>query len=241
MDAPIFFDNITSFASLRYKGAPPYLKTILSTIPPLNATPLTKTFIDSLRSINSNTYPARVPLTVDHSLFFAVTVGVNPCETCLSGSKLVSAINNITFVMPSISLLEAHYYNIKGVFTDDFPAKPPMVFNYTGTQPANIQTNNGTRLYRLNFNSSVEIVLQGTAMIAPENHPFHLHGYNFFVVGQGLGNFDPEKDPERFNLVDPVERNTIGIPNDGWAAIRFRADNPGLKTHLYISLSSIYL
>ncbi|TKY56830.1 Laccase-4 protein [Spatholobus suberectus] len=237
MDAPIGFDNVTAIATLRYKGTPPYPKTTLITIPALNATPLTTGFVDSLRSLNSKEYPARVPLTIDHSLFFAITVGVNPCDTCLSGTKLVSAINNITFLLPTTSLLEAHYYNMKGVFTDDFPAKPPIVFNYTGTQPTNIQTNNGTRLYRLSFNSTVQIILQGTAMIAPENHPFHLHGYNFFVVGQGLGNFDPEKDPLSFNLVDPVERNTIGVPNGGWAAIRFRANNPGvwfLHCHLEV-------
>ncbi|KAE9606163.1 putative laccase [Lupinus albus] len=238
MDAPIGFDNLTAFATLHYKGTPQYHKTILTSIPPLNATPITRAFIDSLRSLNSNDYPARVPLTIDHSLLFAITVGLNPCDTCVFGNKLVSAINNITFVLPTkTSLLEAHYYNIKGVFTDDFPATPPIVFNYTGTQPANIQTNNGTKLYRLNFNSTVQIVLQGTAMIAPENHPFHLHGFNFYVVGQGLGNFDPKKDPLSFNLVDPVERNTIGVPNGGWAAIRFRADNPGvwfLHCHLEV-------
>lgn len=227
MDAPIGFDNVTSIATLRYKGTQPYPKTIYTNIPPLNATSLTTSFIGSLRSLNSKKYPTKVPLKIDHSLFFAITVGIDPCDTCSTGMKLVSAINNITFLMTTISLLQAHYYNIKGVFTDDFPANPPIVFNYTGTQPVNLQTNNGTRLYRLNFNSTVQIVIQGTAMIAPENHPFHLHGYNFFVVGQGLGNFDPEKDPLSFNLVDPVERNTLSVPNAGWIAIRFKADNPG--------------
>ncbi|KAK2430919.1 laccase-4 [Trifolium repens] len=229
MDAPIGFDNLSSIATLRYKGTPPYTKAILTNIPPLNATPITKTFSDSLRSINSNTYPTKVSSTIDHSLLFAITVGLNPCDTCLTGNKLVSAINNLTFLMPTISLLQAHYYNIKGVFTDDFPANPPMIFDYTGIdQPDNLHTDSGTRVYRLNFNSSVQIVLQGTAMIAPENHPFHLHGFNFFVVGQGLGNFYPQKDTLRFNLVDPVERNTLSVPNDGWVAIRFRADNPGV-------------
>lgn len=228
MDAPISFDNVTSIATLRYKNTPPYYpKTTLTNIPPLNATPITSAFTDSLRSLNSKDYPSTVPLTIDHSLFFVITVGINPCDTCVRGIKLVSAINNTTFLMPTTSLLQAHYFNIKGVFTDDFPSNPPMVFNYTGTQPANLHTNNGTRLYRLDFNSTVQVVLQGTAMIAPENHPFHLHGYNFFVVGQGLGNFDPEEDPLRFNLVDPVERNTLSVPNGGWMAIRFRADNPG--------------
>ena len=134
-----------------------------------------------------------------------------------------------------MAILEAHYYNIKGVFTDDFPGNPPVVYNYTGSSPANIGTNNGTRVYRLGFNTSVQIVLQGTAVIAPETHPTHLHGFNFYVVGSGLGNFDPVEDPKRFNLVDPVERNTIGVPTAGWTAIRFRADNPGehLPPYMY--------
>ncbi|KAF7800901.1 laccase-4 [Senna tora] len=77
-------------------------------------------------------------------------------------------------------------------------------------------------------NSTVQLVLQDTGMIAPENHPIHLHGFNFFVIGRGIGNFDPKKDPKKFNLVDPVERNTVGVPAGGWTAIRFRADNPGV-------------
>lgn len=139
-------------------------------------------------------------------------------------------INNITFVMPKIALLQAHFFDIKGVFTDDFPANPPNKFNFTGglsQMPANFATEMGTKVYRLPYNATVELVLQDTGMITPENHPIHLHGFNFFVVGRGFGNFDPVKDPRKFNLVDPVERNTIGVPSGGWTALRFRADNPG--------------
>ena len=75
----------------------------------------------------------------------------------------------------------------------------------------------------------MELVLQDTNLLSVESHPFHLHGYNFFVVGTGIGNFDPAKDPAKYNLVDPIERNTVGVPTGGWTAIRFRADNPGLS------------
>ncbi|KAK9283622.1 hypothetical protein L1049_011872 [Liquidambar formosana] len=237
MDAPIPIDNLTGIATLRYKETITNSPLILTNIPPQNATPLTSTFIDSLLSLNSKQYPATVPLTVDYSLLFTVGVGVNPCATCVNGSQLVANINNVTFVMPTTALLQAHYYNISGVFTDDFPGNPLMPYNYTGNPPANMQTMNGTRLYRLAYNSSVQIVLQGTAVIAPENHPTHLHGYNVFAVGKGLGNFDPVNDPKKFNLVDPIERNTIGVPSGGWTAIRFRADNPGvwlLHCHLEV-------
>ncbi|KAK7291775.1 hypothetical protein RIF29_07187 [Crotalaria pallida] len=50
-----------------------------------------------------------------------------------------------------------------------------------------------------------------TSILDAESHPLHLHGFNFFVVGQGFGNFDANKDPANFNLVDPVERNTVTV------------------------------
>ncbi|KAF5778898.1 putative laccase [Helianthus annuus] len=68
----------------------------------------------------------------------------------------------------------------------------------------------------LPFNTSVELVLQDTSILGVESHPLHLHGFNFFVVGQGFGNYDPNKDPKNFNLVDPIERNTVGVPTGGW-------------------------
>ncbi|KAL5568927.1 hypothetical protein UlMin_025502 [Ulmus minor] len=237
MDAPVPIDNLTTYASLRYKGTPANPRVVLTSIPAQNATPVTKAFADSLRSLNSEEYPTKVPLAIDHSLLFTLAVGINPCLTCINGSMFVAAVNNVSFVMPTIALLQAHYYNIRGVFTDDFPGNPPFTFNYTGNSPPNIQTTNGTRLYRVAYNSTVQVVLQGTAVIAPENHPTHLHGFNFFVVGKGLGNFDLEKDSKTFNLIDPLELNTIGVPTGGWVAIRFRADNPGvwfLHCHLEV-------
>nr|CAB3447103.1 unnamed protein product [Digitaria exilis] len=49
----------------------------------------------------------------------------------------------------------------------------------------------------------------------------------FYVVGGGFGNFDEGKDPDTYNLVDPPCQNTVSVPTGGWAAIRFRATNPG--------------
>ncbi|XP_057509744.1 laccase-4-like [Actinidia eriantha] len=228
MDSPITVDNTTATATLAYSGTLSTAATKLTKTPPKNATPIATTFTNALRSLNSKLYPAKVPLTIDHSLFFTIGLGVNPCSTCVNGSRVVADINNVTFMMPKISLLQAHFFNISGVFTDDFPGNPLIAYNYTGTQPTNLRTMKGTRLYRLAYNSTVQLVLQDTGMITPENHPIHLHGFNFFVVGRGVGNYNPKKDPKTFNLVDPVERNTIGVPSGGWTAIRFRADNPGV-------------
>ncbi|KAL2541650.1 Laccase-4 [Abeliophyllum distichum] len=228
MDTIVATDNQLGTGILRYKGIVPFSTTSLTAMPPRNATPVTTSFMDSLRSLNSKTYPANVPLNIDHSLLFTIGVGVNPCATCINGSRIVADINNVSFVMPTTALLQAHYYSIGGVFTDDFPGNPPIPFNYTGSTPQNMQTKNGTKVYRLAYSSTVQIVLQGNSFIAPESHPTHLHGFNFFVVGKGVGNYDPKNDTKNFNLVDPVERNTISVPTGGWTAIRFRADNPGV-------------
>ncbi|MED6126915.1 Laccase-4 [Stylosanthes scabra] len=232
MDAPIPVDNRTATATLHYQGTLASAITTLASLPTTNATAVSNAFTDSLRSLNSKEYPARVPLKIDHNLLFTVGLGIEPCATCLNGTRLVADINNVTFVMPKISLLQAKFFNIKGVFTDDFPANPPTLFNFTGSQSQLLKTNpvttKGTRVYRVGYNNTVQLVLQDTGIITPENHPIHLHGFNFFVVGKGIGNFNPNKDTKKFNVVDPVERNTVGVPAGGWVAIRFRADNPGV-------------
>lgn len=228
MDAPIPVDNKTVTAILQYKGIP---NTVLPTLPSLPApsdTNFALNYSSKLRSLNTPQYPANVPLRVDRHLFYTIGLGQNPCPSCQNGTQLTASLNNITFVMPKIGLLQAHYFNISGVFRTDFPDRPPVPFNYTGAPlTANLGTSLGTRLSKVAFNSTIELVLQDTNLLTVESHPFHLHGYNFFVVGSGIGNFDPKKDPAKFNLVDPPERNTVGVPTGGWTAIRFRADNPG--------------
>ncbi|KAK9714145.1 hypothetical protein RND81_06G074500 [Saponaria officinalis] len=230
MDAPIAVDNSTATATLHYNGTLGAVSTTFTSLPPKNSTPIANNFLDSLCALNSKKYPAKVPLKIDHHLLFTVGLGINPCPSCVpaNGSRVVASINNVTFIMPKTALLQAHYFNISGIFTDDFPKNPPHVYNYTGSGPKNLQTNNGTKVYRLPYNATVQLVLQDTGIISPENHPVHLHRFNFFAVGRGLGNYNPNKDPKNFNVVDPVERNTIGVPSGGWIAIRFRADNPGV-------------
>ncbi|CAB4268517.1 unnamed protein product [Prunus armeniaca] len=229
MDAPVSVDNKTATAILQNKGIPNSVQPALAQLPALNNTAFALNYHARLRSLNSAQYPANVPLKVDRHLFYTIGLGINPCTTCLNGTQLTASLNNITFVMPQIGLLQAHYLNTKGVFTTDFPDRPPIPFNYTcAPLTANLATKLGTRLNKIAFNSTVELVLQDTNLLTVESHAFHLQGYNFFVVGTGIGNFDPKKDPAKFNRVDPHERNTVGVPTGDWTAIRFRADNPGV-------------
>ncbi|KAE8729080.1 Laccase-3 [Hibiscus syriacus] len=107
------------------------------------------------------------------------------------------------------------------------PAFPPAQIDYSGNVPRGLwQPIKATKLFKLKYRSKVQIVFQDTNIVTVEDHPMHLHGYQFYVVGSGFGNFNPKTDPAKFNLIDPPERNTIGTPPGGWVAIRFEADNP---------------
>ncbi|GER28591.1 laccase [Striga asiatica] len=246
---PATFDNSTTTGLLEYHHHPnsttkitklPLLK---PSLPAFNDTKFAATFSRKLRS----KFPAKVPRSIDKRFFFTVGLGLSPCTRkngpCQgpNGSMLAASINNVSFEMPKTGLLQAHYANrSRGVYTTDFPENPPVKFDYTGKPPANDMVSGGTRVAGVAFGARLEVVLQDTSIIGAESHPLHLHGFNFFVVGQGFGNFDPSKDPTRFNLVDPVERNTVGVPSGGWVAIRFVADNPGvwfMHCHLEVHTS----
>ncbi|KAH6826801.1 laccase 17 [Perilla frutescens var. hirtella] len=248
------FDNSTVAGILEYE-TPPFLDSAAGIknlplyrplLPPLNDTSFATDFAKKLRSLASPNFPANVPQNVDRRFFFTVGLGTSPCgqnTTCQgpNGTRFAASVNNISFVQPATALLQAHFTGqSSGVYSPDFPVSPLRWFNYTGNPPNNTVVGNGTKLVVLAFNTSVELVLQDTSILGAESHPLHLHGFNFFVVGQGFGNYDPNNDPKKFNLVDPVERNTVGVPAGGWVAIRFLADNPGvwfMHCHLEVHTS----
>lgn len=239
---PATFDNTTATGLLEYenpsvskaKNKNKKLQLLKPVLPQFNDTSFATKFSNKIRSLNSVKFPAKVPKTVDRRFFFTVGLGIIQCsqnQTCPNNTMVAASINNVSFVQPSTALLQAHFFNkSKGVYTTDFPANPLVKFNYTGNPPSNIMMSTGTKVVVLPFNASVELILQDTSIIGAESHPLHLHGFNFFVLAQGFGNFDPKKDPAKFNVVDPAERNTIGVPSGGWVAIRFLADNPGWYT-----------
>ncbi|XP_043718903.1 laccase-17-like [Telopea speciosissima] len=248
------FDNSTTSGILEYEK--PLNSTINKnkkklvllkpTLPVFNDTTFSDNFAKKHRSLATTQFPAKVPQKVDKQFFFTVGLGLSQCSknsTCQgpNNTRLAAAINNVSFVQPTTALLQAHFFRqSRGVFTTDFPTNPPFLFNYTGAPPNNIMVKRGTKVVALPFNTTVELVMQDTSVLGAESHPLHLHGFNFFVVGQGFGNFDPKNDPAKFNLVDPMERNTVGVPSGGWVAIRFLADNPGvwfMHCHLEVHTS----
>ncbi|KAK9155857.1 hypothetical protein Sjap_003337 [Stephania japonica] len=246
------FDNSTTAGILEYEYPSDVTQNIKKLplfkpkLPTLNDTSFATNFTKRFRSLASLQFPANVPKTVTRRFFFTVGLGTNPCpknHTCQgpNGSMFAASVNNVSFALPTTALLQAHFLRQSyKVYTADFPYEPTLPFNYTGNPPTNTNVSNGTKLVVLPFNASVELVMQDTSILGAESHPLHLHGFNFFVVGMGFGNYNPSKDAAKFNLLDPVERNTIGVPAGGWVAIRFQADNPGvwfMHCHLEIHTS----
>ncbi|KAL2336629.1 hypothetical protein Fmac_011075 [Flemingia macrophylla] len=246
------FDNSTVAGILEYEVPPHSVHSIKNLslfkpiLPVLNDTSFATNFTNKLRSLASSQFPANVPRKVERHFFFTVGLGTSPCpqnQTCQgpNGTKFAASVNNVSFTLPTTALLQSHFFGQSNeVYSPYFPISPLIPFNYTGTPPNNTMVSNGTKVVVLPFNTSVELVMQDTSILGAESHPLHLHGFNFFVVGQGFGNFDPDKDPVNFNLVDPVERNTVGVPSGGWVAIRFLADNPGvwfMHCHLEVHTS----
>ncbi|KAJ3378274.1 hypothetical protein HDU84_007702 [Entophlyctis sp. JEL0112] len=66
-------------------------------------------------------------------------------------------------------------------------------------------------------------IVNGDAM----QHPFHLHGHTFFVLAAGKASSISEI-PTAFNMINPMQRDTITVSAYGYAVIRFVADNPGI-------------
>ncbi|KAG2665445.1 hypothetical protein I3760_15G007800 [Carya illinoinensis] len=234
VDADVPYDSTNTSAILQYAGnytppsSPPY-----PSLPNVTDRDAADNFTSRIRALASNEHPINVPIEIDTQIFIAVSVNEIFCpnESCggPNGNRLAASLNNISFLTPTIDILQAYYRNLTNVFTKDFPNEPLYAFNYTGDVGNNtLYPSLGTNVTMIDYGAAVEIVFQGTNVQTPENHPMHLHGFSFYLVGTGYGNFNETTSPQTYNLVDPPEVNTIGVPKNGWATIRFIANNPGV-------------
>ncbi|XVF63220.1 hypothetical protein PTKIN_Ptkin09bG0070300 [Pterospermum kingtungense] len=200
-------------------------------LPVTNDTDAARGFTSRIRNSNVTQNPQlHVPTDIDRHVYIAIATNNLPCDNCTTGSRPAASLNNVSFLFPQTDILQAYYNrSINGVFTTDFPLEPPVYYNFTGELAGlNTNTSEGTRAVVLNYGEAVEIVLQATSFGGGGGHPIHLHGFSFYFVGYGLGNFNNVTDPSTYNLVDPPFINTVHVPRGGWVALRFFAENPGV-------------
>ncbi|KAF7018646.1 hypothetical protein CFC21_031912 [Triticum aestivum] len=231
------FDNSTTTAVLEYIDAPQATAMLdIPTLPAINDSAAVEAYSVQLRSLASEEHPVDVPRLIDEHMLITIAVNEIPCtpgKLCKGprNNSLAASLNNVSFEMPSTAILEAYYSSVlQGVTKTNFPENPTVAFNYTSDDlPLDLRfTARDTRVKVLEYGTVMEVVFQDTSILGSESHPMHLHGYSFYVVGRGAGNFDRRKDPATYNLDDPPYQNTVSVPKAGWAAIRFRAVNPGV-------------
>lgn len=248
------YDQTNATAILEYRGnyTPSADPIFPSTLPSYEDFAPAMSFTSRLRSLANRDHPVNVPKNITTRMYIAVSMNTVTFDyegTTKSG--LASSLNNVSWINPSTDVLLAYYRNMSGIYTPDFPDYPPVLFNFTADEVPDYTTTTiqGTKVKIFDYDEEVEIVFQGTNVFdASEDHPMHLHGYTFYVVGSGYGNFDNVTDPEGYNLVDPPKMNTVPLPKKGWVALRFKASNPGvwlwhchLDRHLSWGMDTVFI
>lgn len=232
----------TGLAYLQYEGAAePDLAGYYPVHPVWNDTTHWSNFTSLLNTTTPSKYATYGALSANPDKNMVV-VGNQAINNATGALRWVANNYSATFPATPIILSAYQAVNSEGALSwpktqtpgivnlPDYPLSP---WNYTETmQDAGAGTNlniEGNVIVRLVNGSVVELVLQNARSLngAAEYHSWHLHGHTFWLIGQGLGDFNNESDPANFNLNNPVMRDTVALLPEGWAAVRFLADNPG--------------
>ncbi|GLT69150.1 hypothetical protein SLA2020_413260 [Shorea laevis] len=261
--APLF-DNTTTRGIIVYDGAASTVTPQMPALPAFNDTPTAHKFYTNITGLVGAPHWVPVATQVDKRMFVTVGLALEACPenttckfsisgTSINDTKFSASMNNASFEFPTtLSMLQAFFFNVPGIYTTDFPSRPPLKFDYTNSNlsfdTSLLFAPKSTKVTRLQYNTTVELVFQDTSLIGVENHPMHIHGFNFHVLAQGFGNYNPSKHQKLFNLVNPQMRNTIAVPVGGWAVVRFTANNPGvwlthchLDVHLPVGLATAFV
>ncbi|PQQ04055.1 L-ascorbate oxidase [Prunus yedoensis var. nudiflora] len=160
------------------------------------------------------------------------------------------SVNNVSFTHPHTPYLIALKQNLTEAFDQTSPPDGYDFVNYDIYKtPNNTNATVSNGIYRLQFNTTVDLYSKMPTRNPnnSETHPWHLHGHDFWVLGYGEGKFDMFNDPKKYNLVNPIMKNTVPVHRYGGTALRFRADNPGawafhchIESHFYMGMGVVF-
>ncbi|XP_035733958.1 laccase-1-like isoform X2 [Vespa mandarinia] len=152
-------------------------------------------------------------------------------------------VNNVTFTYPSSPLLTQSGDIPKGLLCTGKDEDDHNENNETASSSRNCHNGNGeanetcecVHIRYIPLGATMEIILLDQAGM--NDLVYHLHGYNFYVVGvQKFGrsmSLDDVKHLDRKellffrNLDCAPSKDTITVPKFGAVALRFKANNPG--------------
>ncbi|GAB7354000.1 hypothetical protein MBLNU459_g4593t2 [Dothideomycetes sp. NU459] len=67
-------------------------------------------------------------------------------------------------------------------------------------------------------------------------HPIHLHGHDFVILAQDNSTFNETRDIPNFNFNNPPRRDVALLYSEGYLALAFKPDNPGVwLVHCHIA------
>ncbi|KAK6922973.1 Multicopper oxidase, N-terminal [Dillenia turbinata] len=161
------------------------------------------------------------------------------------------SINNVSYTLPQTPYLIALKKGLHNAFNQ---TPPPDGYGFLNYDIFKVQNNtnatSSNSIYRLKFNTTIDIILQNANTMTPNNsetHPWHLHGHDFWVLGYGEGKFDIKNDPKKYNLINPIMKNTVPVHPYSWTALRFQSDNPGvwafhchIESHFYMGMGVVF-
>ncbi|XP_014240579.1 laccase-4-like [Cimex lectularius] len=136
-------------------------------------------------------------------------------------------MNNVSNVLPPSPLL----YQYNDVPEDAF-CKPECF------EPSIQKSCTCSLVIKIKLHSEVTMIILDTGPYSETGlqHPFHLHGYNFYILDEGILNGTTEEkmrvlnhrlDHDEIKNDYAIQKDTVGIPSSGYAIVRFFADNPG--------------
>jgi hypothetical protein len=119
----------------------------------------------------------------------------------------VLSFNTLEFNTPAIGPTQIHFPNF------NLPTRPSNPQTSTNSLPT---STNASDFYSAQNNSPLE-------------HPMHLHGHDFLVLGASGRNVGPftAADKSRLKWQNPPRRDTTMVAANGWLVIAFKTDNPG--------------
>ncbi|XP_060065140.1 uncharacterized protein LOC132545474 [Ylistrum balloti] len=89
---------------------------------------------------------------------------------------------------------------------------------------------------KVDLGDTVEFIVIDEGKIWDANHPMHLHGHKFRVIGMDrLNKSTTLEEVKRLdnegklirNLTSPVDKDTVTVPDGGYVILRVHANNPG--------------
>ncbi|KAF9360897.1 hypothetical protein BGX26_007100 [Mortierella sp. AD094] len=184
--------------------------------------------------------PDDLKLNVTGTIVYNESAPTAPEETSewlpFNDAELVPVVPETTSEANQVFTLTAAFsvlndYSNKATFNDVTYVMPKVPTLYTALTTGNLSSNPevyGKYAHPLvvKHNEWIEIIINNND---PGNHPFHLHGHVFQIVGRGEGIHDPSQPYSGYlNTTNPARRDTVLVPSEQNVAIRFRATNPGV-------------